>query len=132
MDALHGCELNEWRKGLMATTQECCKQYWTSHGGSTPQSSSCMAIYHSSRKQSELDEQDCWRSRDELIRDLLLWTPSHGWAKAGRRARTYLQQLYADTRCNPKTCQKQWTIGRSGWRGLRISMLMAWHDDDDK
>ena len=30
----------------------------------------------------------CWRSRDELIRDVLLWTPSHGRAKAGRPART--------------------------------------------
>ena len=36
----------------------------------------------------------CWRSRDELISDVLLWTPSHGWAKAGRPARTYIQQLY--------------------------------------
>ena len=25
----------------------------------------------------------CWRSRDELIRDVLLWTPSHGQEKAG-------------------------------------------------
>ena len=25
----------------------------------------------------------CWRSRDELIRDVLLWTPTHGGAKAG-------------------------------------------------
>ena len=25
----------------------------------------------------------CWRSRDELISDALLWTPSHGRAKAG-------------------------------------------------
>ena len=25
----------------------------------------------------------CWRSRDELIRDVLLWTPTHGRAKAG-------------------------------------------------
>ena len=24
----------------------------------------------------------CWRSRDELISDILLWTPSHGRAKA--------------------------------------------------
>ena len=23
----------------------------------------------------------CWRSRDELIRDVLLWTPTHGRAK---------------------------------------------------
>ena len=25
----------------------------------------------------------CWRSRDELISDVLLWTPSHGQAKSG-------------------------------------------------
>ena len=25
----------------------------------------------------------CWKSRDELISDILLWTPSHGRAKAG-------------------------------------------------
>ena len=39
----------------------------------------------------------CWRSKDELIRDILLWTPLHERAKAGRPARTYIQQLYADT-----------------------------------
>ena len=39
----------------------------------------------------------CWRSKDELISDTLLWTPSHGQAKAGQPARTYIQQLCADT-----------------------------------
>ena len=33
----------------------------------------------------------CWRSRDELISDVLLWTPSHERAKAGWPARTYIQ-----------------------------------------
>ena len=28
----------------------------------------------------------CWRSRDELISDVLLWTPTHGRAEAGRPA----------------------------------------------
>ena len=32
----------------------------------------------------------CWRGRDELINDVLLWTPTHGQAKAGRPARTYI------------------------------------------
>ena len=41
----------------------------------------------------------CWRSRDELINNILLWTPSHGWAKAGWPARTYIQQLCANTGC---------------------------------
>ena len=44
----------------------------------------------------------CWRSRDELISDVLLWTPSHGQAKARRIARTYIQQLCEDTGCSPE------------------------------
>ena len=42
----------------------------------------------------------CWRSRDELISHILLWTLSHGRAKAGWPARTYIQQLCADTGCS--------------------------------
>ena len=44
----------------------------------------------------------CWRSKDELIRDVLLWTPTYGQAKAGRPARTYIQQLCEDTGCSPE------------------------------
>ena len=44
----------------------------------------------------------CWRSRDELISDVLLWTPSHGHAKAGRPAETYIQQLCEDMGCSPE------------------------------
>ena len=43
----------------------------------------------------------CWRSRDELISNVLLWTPTYDRAKAGRPARTYTQQLCEDTECSP-------------------------------
>ena len=72
----------------------------------------------------------CWRSRDELIRDVLLWTPTHGRAKAGRPARTYIQQLCEDTGCCSKTYLGRWTIGRSGEWGSGISVLPARYDDD--
>ena len=42
----------------------------------------------------------CWRSKDELISDVLLWTPSHGQAKVELPARTYVKQLCADTECS--------------------------------
>ena len=42
----------------------------------------------------------CWRSRDELISDVLLWIPTYGRAKAGQPTRTYIQQLYDDTGCS--------------------------------
>ena len=48
----------------------------------------------------------CWRSKDELISDVLLWTPAYGQAKAGRPARTYIQQLCEDTRCIPEDLPK--------------------------
>ena len=44
----------------------------------------------------------CGRSRDELISDVLLWTPTHGRVKPGRPARTYIQQLCEDTGCCPE------------------------------
>ena len=43
-----------------------------------------------------------WRSKDEIISDVLQWTPTYGWAKSGRPARTYIQQLYEDTGCSPE------------------------------
>ena len=72
----------------------------------------------------------CWKSRGELIRDVLLWTPTYGRAKAGRPARTYIQRLCEDTDAL-KTCQRRWTIGRSGERGSGISILAARHEDND-
>ena len=43
-----------------------------------------------------------WRSRDELISNALLWTPTYGRAKAGRPAQTYIPQLCEDTGCSPE------------------------------
>ena len=34
----------------------------------------------------------CWRSKDNLISDVLLWTPSYGWTKVGWPPTTYIQQ----------------------------------------
>ena len=57
----------------------------------------------------------CWRSRDELIRDVLLWTPTHGRAKAGRPARTYIQQLCEDTGYCPEDLPRAMN-DREEWR----------------
>ena len=102
MDALHGRQLNVWRKSFTATTQECCEQYWTSYGSNTLRSSGSTATYDLSWKLSELDEPDMRNTARELISNLLRWTPSHGRAKVWRPARTYTQQLCTDTGCSPE------------------------------
>ena len=57
----------------------------------------------------------CWRSRDELISNLLLWTSLHRRAKAWRPARTYIQQLCADTGCDLED-QPEAMDDREGWQ----------------
>ena len=57
----------------------------------------------------------CWRSKDELISDVLLWNPSQGQAKAGQPARTYIQQLCADTGCSPEDLLEA-IDDREGWQ----------------
>ena len=65
----------------------------------------------------------CWRSKDELISDVLLWTPSYGWAKAGRPARTYIEQLCEDTGCNPEDLPEAMN-DREKWR-VRVGDIRA-------
>ena len=74
----------------------------------------------------------CWRSKDELVSDVLQWTPAYGQSKAGRPAGTYIQQLCDDTGCNPKDMPEAMN-DRETWRerGSGISVLAARHDDDD-
>ena len=57
----------------------------------------------------------CWRRRDELISDVLLWTPTYGRAKAGRPAWTYIQQLCEDTGCSPEDLPEAMN-DREEWR----------------
>ena len=57
----------------------------------------------------------CWRSREELISDALLGTPTYGRAKAGRPARTYIQQLGEDTGCSPEDLPEAMN-DREKWR----------------
>ena len=43
----------------------------------------------------------CWRSKNELISDVFIWTPSHRRASVERRRiRPFLQQLCMDTGCS--------------------------------
>ena len=72
-----------------------------------------------------------WRSRDELINDVLLWTPLH----MNEQRQDYQQEPTYNSSVpirdvSLRTCRKQWTIGRSGGRGSGISVLLVWHDDD--
>ena len=56
-----------------------------------------------------------WRSKDLLISDVPLGTPSHDRAKVGRPARTNIQQLCEDTWCIPEDLPEAMN-DRERWR----------------
>ena len=73
----------------------------------------------------------CWRSKDELISDVLLWTPCIWPSKKQDDQLEHTYSSYVRIRdVALKTCKKRWMIGRSSERGSGISVLAARHDDD--
>ena len=113
--------ISVWRKSLTVTTQECCGQYWTSPGGSTSEFSCFTTTCHPSRTRHG---RHSWKSRDKLMSDIMLWTPSHGRAKVERPARTYTQQICADTWCSLEHLPEAME-DREGWR----EMVREIHND---
>ena len=69
----------------------------------------------------------CWRRRDKLISDVLLWTPSHGRAKAGQPAWTYIQQLCEDTGCSPGDLPKAINDKEGWWEGQGYPCWWWWY-----
>ena len=65
----------------------------------------------------------CWRSRDELISDVLLWTPLYGREKACRPAGTYIQQLCGDTGCSPEDLPEAMNDMKEWRERVRVSVL---------
>ena len=61
----------------------------------------------------------CWRSKDELISEVLMWTRSHGRTKAGRPARTYIQQLIEDRGCSLEDLLEM----MNDWQGWRERVM---------
>ena len=71
----------------------------------------------------------CWRSKDELISNILLWTCTHGHISVSQQVRTYIHHLFADT---------GWSLedlpgvmdDRDGWWEYQMTLwfeLVLWH-----
>ena len=70
-----------------------------------------------------------WRNKNELISNVLQWTPLHGCASVRWPARTYLQQICTDTRCSLGDLLEAMEMNCKRESGK--SMLAVQYDDDD-
>ena len=112
MDALHGHKLDgNYTRMLRAILNKSWRQHPTRHQLYSQLPPITKTIQVSRTKHAG----HCWRSKDELISDVILWTPAYGQAKAGRPVRTYIQQLCEDMGCNLKDLPKAMN-DREKWR----------------
>ena len=120
---LYGCTTwtltKRLEKKLDGNYTKCWEEYWTSPGGNTPQdtnyTATCIPYTKTIQVRRTRHAGHCWKSKDELISDALLWTPAYGQAKAGRPARTYIQQLCENTGCIPEDLPEAMN-DREKWR----------------
>ena len=73
----------------------------------------------------------CFRGGDELISDVLLWTPHMAVQKQGDQLESTYSSSVRIRDLARRTWQKRWTIWRSGERGSVISELVARQDDNE-
>ena len=72
----------------------------------------------------------CWRSRDELISDYFYGPPHMTGQKQDDQHEHTFSRYVRIWDVALKTCQRQWTIGKSGERGSGISVLVARQEDE--
>ena len=105
---------------------------WQQHPQSTNYTNTCLPpLTKTIQVRRTRHARYCSKSRDELISDVLLWTPTYARAKAGGRAKHTYSSYVRIWDVALKTCQRWWTIGGSSQRGSGISVPAARHHDDD-
>ena len=55
-----------------------------------------MPLNKETKLNHDLSVFHCWRLKDNLISDILRWTPMHGLTSVGQPAKTYIHQLWMD------------------------------------
>ena len=70
---------------------------WKSHSTKAHLYGPLPPVSHTIRLRRLTFAGHCWRSKDEIVSDLILWHPKHGRATRGRPRKTYINQLLDDT-----------------------------------
>ena len=109
MELPFGLKWNVRKKNSM----ECSMLFWINPESSTLQNNSCTYFLSHAR--------DCWRSKDELISDFLLWILTHEHINVSWPAKTYIHQVCEVTGCRLEDLPKVRTYRDERWTSERES-----------
>ena len=119
----------------MATTQECCEQYRTSHEGITPLIGSCTATHHPSQNLSKLDELYMQETAGGVGMNSQVTYCCGPLHMDEQRQDDQLKLAYNNSvpiqDVALKTYREQWTAEKGGGRGSGRSALVARHDNNE-
>ena len=100
IDAPIACWQNALRKSYMGTAQAILKEFWKQCPTKQQLYSHSPPISKTIQVRRTRYAGHFWRSKDELISDVLLWIPTHGRASMDWLAITYIHLLCTDTGCS--------------------------------
>ena len=98
-------------------------KHWNLHLTSQELYKNIPKISDTIRKQRLRFVGHCWRSKDELASDLLLWNPKHGKRSRRRPMKAYIDQLKEDTMLKTEELPTAMN-DRNEWR-LRVMKCRA-------
>ena len=102
---LYGCTTRTLIKGMEKKLDdnhtimllEILNKFWRQHPTKQLLYGHLLSIKKTIQVRQTRHVEHCWRSKAELISDILLWIHSHRRAKAGRPAKTNIQRHCANT-----------------------------------
>ena len=96
---------------------------WRDHMSNKDLYGKILKITDTIREQRLRFSGHCWRSKNEVVSDVLLWLPIHGRRSRGRPAKTFVDQLMEDTSCNYEELPNA-LMTREEWR-VRVNQCRA-------
>ena len=97
--------------------------YWSTHPSKEGLYGNLVQIALVVRERITIFAGHCYRSKDQVVSDLILWTPNHSKAKVGCPSETFTKQLTGNADCQFEHLTRAME-DREYWRE-RVNMVWA-------
>ena len=101
---LHHSDSNEapgkktrWERNYARMLCAVLNIFWKQHSRKQQLYGHLLSISQTTQLRQARHDGDCWRCKDVLINDVLLWTHTHGHTSVGQSSKTFIYQLCTES-----------------------------------